>query len=281
MPKRQGTHKVNSTDQAIDSLRAELIQDYRDTDDGFAEPLHTQTPNDFFDYHLPRIDSLAELKVICVFIRESFGWHRLRFKMDIGEILTKSGLKSRKSVTEGVKAAQKRGLIKRANPGSHKKAEWELIVSRKLYATNAYNLRDKEVNSTRRVGVKESKKKLIKEGKTTTGASAVPELVLYKSIVRHWPRESQRESVVSAIQKVGARLGHAATSDDLLPFWKAWGVVSGNEWSLVWLVEWAVSGQVRGQNGKNGTHKQETKELEGEALERALEQANSLLEESK
>lgn len=279
MNKRQSTPKITPTDQAMDSLRAELIATAPDAEAGFSEPLHTQTPNDFFDYHLPRIDTLAELKVICVFIRESFGWHRDRFKLSIGEILVRSGLESRKSVTKGVKLAEKRGLIKRANPGSHKKAEWELVLSRKLYASDAYSLRDNRVNITRGVGVKETVKKLIKEGKNETGVSNIPELVLYKSIVKHWPRENQRAAIVQAIKQVGARLHRPAVAEDLTPWWEQWGTVSGNVWSLVWLVEWAVQGKRNGTGAKNGNHKHEQKELEGEALDRALQQANSLMED--
>jgi hypothetical protein len=75
-----------------------------------------------------------------------------------------------------------------------------------------------------------------------------PEILLYREVVEHYPKKFQRETVIEAIQKINARLGRVATIEDLSPFWKQWGVVSSNEWSLVWLVEWAVPGFI--PNGK-------------------------------
>jgi hypothetical protein len=75
-----------------------------------------------------------------------------------------------------------------------------------------------------------------------------PEILLYREVVEHYPKKPQREIVIEAIQKIGKRLGHPATKEDLSPFWKHWATVSGNEWSLVWLVDWAVRGFI--PNGK-------------------------------
>ena len=78
-------------------------------------------------------------------------------------------------------------------------------------------------------------------------ATDFPELVLYRSVVNHFPKTFQREIVIKAIQNIGTRLNRGVTAEDLIPYWEAWGKVSGNEWSLVWL-EWAESGRV--PNGK-------------------------------
>lgn len=92
--------------------------------------------------------------------------------------------------------------------------------------------------------------------KTKRGASAkpkatdFPELVLFREVVEHWPKQFQRPAIIEAVQKINNRLGRAATRDDLLPFWQAWGKVSGNEWSLVWLTDWAVPGSIGRTNGK-------------------------------
>lgn len=136
--------------------------DQPEVPEGFNAPNHTQSPNDFFDYYLKRINTLAELKIVCAFIRFTFGYHREGFKMGIAELSEYTGL-SRKSVTDGAAAAEKRKLLRRSNPGSRKRAEWELYVSRKVYASDAYNLRETRVNSRGQVGVKERKKERIKQ----------------------------------------------------------------------------------------------------------------------
>ncbi len=80
-------------------------------------------------------------------------------------------------------------------------------------------------------------------------ATDFPELVLFRQVVKHFPNQAQREIVISAIQKTSARLGRSVTVDDLMPYWTAWCKVSGNDWSLVWLDEWAVKGTTS-KNGK-------------------------------
>jgi hypothetical protein len=97
----------------------------------------------------------------------------------------------------------------------------------------------------------------VKPSKKKEGASAKPaqppEIVLFKEVVKHYPKTNQRETVIDAIQKVNARLGRVATLEDLSPWFTEWGKVSGNEWSLKWL-DWAVAGQTDRANG-NGKNK--------------------------
>jgi hypothetical protein len=82
-------------------------------------------------------------------------------------------------------------------------------------------------------------------------ASSIPELVIFKDVVKHYPKPFQRESVIDAIQKVNARLGRVAALEDLAPWFKEWGEVSGNDWSLKWLTEWAVNGKITNGNKKS------------------------------
>jgi hypothetical protein len=78
-----------------------------------------------------------------------------------------------------------------------------------------------------------------------------PEIILFREVVKHYPKQAQRELVIGAIQKIALRLQREVTTLDLQPFWEKWATVSGNEWSLVWLLEWAVSGTFPGQR-QNG-----------------------------
>lgn len=77
----------------------------------------TQTPNEFFDEILPHIDSKAELKVILVVIRHTFGLQNSKVnqhknKLSISDFERLTGM-HRESVVNGLKLAMKRGLIKR------------------------------------------------------------------------------------------------------------------------------------------------------------------------
>lgn len=91
--------------------------------------------------------------------------------------------------------------------------------------------------------------------KSKRGASAnpqqPPEIALFFQVVKHYPKKFQREIVIEAVQKINTRLGRDAAIEDLQPFFSGWAKVSGNDWSLVWLTDWAVSGFV--PNGKAQT----------------------------
>lgn len=75
-------------------------------------PSHTQSPNVFYDEWIKEINSLAELKVVEVVIRGTFGWHADRIKMSLTDIMDATGL-SKSSTQEGVKRAIKDGYIAR------------------------------------------------------------------------------------------------------------------------------------------------------------------------
>jgi hypothetical protein len=78
---------------------------------------HTQTPNEFFDDILPNTKSAAELKVIAIIIRHTFGWQNSKFnqnknKLSLSDFEELTGL-SRQSVNKAIKLTMKRGLIER------------------------------------------------------------------------------------------------------------------------------------------------------------------------
>lgn len=92
----------------------------------FPEPNYTQTPNNFFDM-LPDMSD-AELRVTCVMIRQTFGYHRDGFKMGVSKLADAAGL-SRQGALDGASAAEERGSFRRTNPSEQGEAEWELIVA--------------------------------------------------------------------------------------------------------------------------------------------------------
>ena len=95
------------------------------TSSAFPEPNHTQVPNNFFEM-IPDMEG-SELLVTLIMIRETFGWHRLNFKLGVAKIQKRTGL-SYQGTLDGIAAAEKRGTFYRTNPGSKKEAEWALVV---------------------------------------------------------------------------------------------------------------------------------------------------------
>lgn len=79
-------------------------------------PNYTQSPNVYFDTWLKEINSLAELKVVNVIIRHTFGWHKENAEIGTSELMDLTGL-SRVSVVDGVKRALEHGYILRKTDG--------------------------------------------------------------------------------------------------------------------------------------------------------------------
>jgi hypothetical protein len=102
-----------------------------------------------------------------------------------------------------------------------------------------------------------------------------PEILLFKEVVKHYPKQAQREMVIDAVKKVNARLRRDVTLEDLQPFFKEWCKVSANDWSLVWLVDWAVPGTINGKVNHAINSKPADTQPSSEALARA-ERINEL-----
>ncbi len=73
---------------------------------------YTQTPNEYFDALLPQITSLAELKVLSVAIRKTYGWQKEADRISVSQFMELTGM-SRVSVLEGLKLCLKRGTLRR------------------------------------------------------------------------------------------------------------------------------------------------------------------------
>jgi hypothetical protein len=102
-----------------------------------------------------------------------------------------------------------------------------------------------------------------------------PEILLFKEVVKHYPKQAQREMVIDAVKKVNARLRRDVTLEDLQPFFKEWCKVSANDWSLVWLIDWAVPGTINGKVNHAINSKPADTQPSSEALARA-ERINEL-----
>lgn len=90
-------------------------------------PNYTQAPNVYFDTWLKEIDSLAELKVVNVIIRHTFGWHKENAVINTTDLMALTGL-SRVSVCEGVRRALEHGYIVRKTDGLRGLATFRIAV---------------------------------------------------------------------------------------------------------------------------------------------------------
>jgi len=77
---------------------------------------YTKTPNVWFDEIMPKIKSLAEMKVVSYFVRETIGWHRKNKKASYTEIMKGTGL-SRQGAFVGVANAIDDGFLIREPHG--------------------------------------------------------------------------------------------------------------------------------------------------------------------
>ncbi len=90
---------------------------------GFQSPNHTQVPNDLFDQYLSEMEK-SELKVVLAVIRHTLGFHRRKTRISVRDLMDSTGLASR-SIQDGAKVAEERGLLKRHQDGGV--TEWEII----------------------------------------------------------------------------------------------------------------------------------------------------------
>ena len=81
----------------------------------YEQPNYTQTPNAFFDEHLPEM-GFAELKVVCFAMRKTFGWHKEDDRISLSQFVKGTGL-SKRGVIDGIEAAMQRGVMHRKKDG--------------------------------------------------------------------------------------------------------------------------------------------------------------------
>lgn len=91
---------------------------------GFDSPNYTQVPNDLFEKHMPTM-GYAELKVVMVLIRETFGYHRTKKRMSIRRLAQATGLTPRNAYNGAIEAVN-RGLLSMTQDGGV--TIWSVVV---------------------------------------------------------------------------------------------------------------------------------------------------------
>lgn len=81
----------------------------------YPAPNYTQVPNILLDDHIKKMAE-AELRVVLVIVRETFGWHRKQHKISLTQLCQATGL-SRQGVLNGIESGINRGIITRTPQG--------------------------------------------------------------------------------------------------------------------------------------------------------------------
>lgn len=92
-------------------------------------PNYFQCPNDLVDHWMPLLKE-AELKILLIIIRKTFGWHKNRDRISLTQMEEISGL-SKKSVCEAIKSLVEKGIILKEIEGvlGTEKVFYSLIIS--------------------------------------------------------------------------------------------------------------------------------------------------------
>lgn len=127
---------------------------------------------------------------------------------------------------------------------------------------------------------KDLSKKKVK--KAATPPTPTPqEIKLYHSVVKRYPNREVYSEVVSAIQKVSDRLLRTCSAEDLQPYFDKWLTKSSNRANFsVWLLEWAVSGNIPNQKpfGRFAQKVANVVSTTQEQFEAAMREAQKLVE---
>lgn len=92
---------------------------------GFISPNYTQIPNDFFETYLPQLEK-AELKIMLIIMRGTFGYHREEVTISIRDMARQTGL-SVASIMPAAEHLEELGLIERITDGA-KSTHWRALV---------------------------------------------------------------------------------------------------------------------------------------------------------
>jgi phage replication O-like protein O len=92
-------------------------------------PNFTQTPNDLFDHWLPRLGE-AELKVLLVIMRKTFGWHKTHDEISCSQLARITGMRE-ETVVIAARSLQDKGVINREviGPKGKQKTIYSLVIN--------------------------------------------------------------------------------------------------------------------------------------------------------
>jgi hypothetical protein len=208
-------------------------------------PNYTQVPNYILD-NLDKFSSEAEMKVVLVVARKTFGWQKKRDTISLSQLVTATGM-TRSSVVSGVDAAITNGWIERIEDGHS--FSYAVVVQKVDQSNNRTSpeSRPEPVQEVDRQVVQKldtQKKELKKE---TNGAKKPrPQNEIFDAVLEVCQANAKLNG--SQIGKVAAEIGAAGfTAADVRAFGKDWWAWKDRtKPPTVWKLRDTIS-QVRGK----------------------------------
>lgn len=193
-------------------------------------PNYTQAPNDLFDYWLPLLGE-AELKVLLVIMRKTFGWHKVRDQISITQLAQLTGMLE-ETVINATKTLQKKGVIKKEVTGTNgtQKTYYQLVVQE--VSNNSYP----SVKPSGPLGLDpgvstEAQKKAIssKEETATTKKEAAAPIAAVVSLLKEFNLEQSAIDALSIFSEERIKL-----AIEFVKSKQAKGVIDSVEGTLIW-----------------------------------------------
>jgi phage replication O-like protein O len=213
-------------------------------------PQYTQVPNYILD-NLDKFESEAEMKVVLVVARNTFGWHKERDRISLSQLEKATGM-TRQSVAAGLARALENGWIERIAEGNS--FSYAVVVQKVDQSRNhtSPESRPKSVQKVDQQVVQkiDTQKKGVK--KETNGAKGPrPHDELFDAVVEVCRADAKLNG--STVGKVVSQLKTAGyTSADVRAFgedWWAWD--QRTKAPSVWKLKDGIS-QVRAKKSSNG-----------------------------
>lgn len=215
----------------------------------FEPPKHTQFSNDAIDNIMREVSPNA-WKIITVAIRKTYGWHKESDTISLSQFQEITGIASRQTLVKALNEVLDKGILIRKKSGM----SYEYQLNQEYGNCTDTSTETVPVSSTETVHTKDTIKKTTKEKKegakrTPLKANQIPQIVLFREVVRRYPAKGSQFTVITSVDKIGDRLGRDAIPEDLDPFYREWCDRGYNPTSVKWLSEWAVSGIIP-KNGR-------------------------------
>lgn len=158
-------------------------------------PNYTITPNELFDHWLPHLGE-AELKVLLVVMRKTFGWHKIRDIISISQLSQITGMLE-ETVIKATRSLQNKGIIKKEVTGTNGKqvTSYELIM--KEHSSNSYPSVQPSGPLGLDPGVSTEAQKKAYSSKETTTQNAV---VFSKSLKENKPNQVPENTINFELQ---------------------------------------------------------------------------------
>lgn len=212
---------------------------------GFQAPNYTQVPNDYFDLIMEMTE--AEIKILSVLIRSTFGYHRDEIQVSVRELATATKM-STSSVWIGAEKLEDRGLIERSVSKSNTVTNWRVVISdtklyRQIVKTVSNDSEEKHTlplkKEKKEIKLREREEKPLSldfSNMSQKEASEVPTLALFKQATDFFPGSPIWQYVHETIEL------HSLTVDRIKAANEAWCAQDFKRGNVRGILEWAVNG---------------------------------------